>query len=112
MAEMLTLPHVELSLTSVLGLMLWLARKAFWKFMWAVKEWATVSVDLLLLIWIEVLCGWVSEFGGGQLEVGVQQFLLALRGVLDMGVLPSKGQRDIVTPPTARGGGGGGGGSQ
>ena len=43
-ADLFQTPHTELSLMSKVGLMIWLAREAFWRFHWVVKEGATVSL--------------------------------------------------------------------
>ena len=84
--DIFTLLFVETSLSTILGLMVWLARKSFWKLRWVVKEGASLWLDLLLLVWTSVLSRWVTDFC--ESENGVRQFLLAWCLFLETGVLP------------------------
>ena len=81
---------VELSLITLLGVMVWLSRESFWKFRWVVKQGATTTLDLLLPIWIKVLALWLSTSGQETLVSDVQHFRLVLRQLSETGVLPRK----------------------
>ena len=53
------------TMKTLIGVMVWLAREAFWKYRWVVKEGAKVTLELLLSVRVEVLKAWAPRSGGG-----------------------------------------------
>ena len=78
---------------SLIGVMVWLAREAFWKYRWVVKEGAKVTPELFPSVWIEVLKAWLPRSGGGGL-VGRTKDVLG-------GVDPVLGDRSITAKGTS-----------
>ena len=97
--------NASLTMKTLSGVMVWLAREALWKYTWVVKEGAKVTLELLLSVWVEVLKAWLPRSGGGIWLSESKVFLAALTQFLKTRVLPPKApdiQPILPCPTTPR----------
>ena len=65
-ADVLLQRNASSAMNSLLGVIVWLAREAFWKYRWVLKEGAKVSLDLLIFDSVGGGAeGMVANVGGG-----------------------------------------------
>ena len=72
------------------GVVIWLARVAFWKVRWLANEGAQVSVDGPLSLWVEGLSEWLSTGNSWDCSDEITVFRAAVCTMVATGVLPPK----------------------